>query len=749
LGGIFLIGTIFDYKEEGFDDINGLNTMMERIKTILLLQFGINMENIIIEESDISENNLNSIFDKFIEEFKDIYTLFDTFNFYKEEDFKSISLMFKKTIFLATYITICKLLSEEDKLLPIETLRKKFTHLKSSTKKELFTPNRTNTNSRIIFSKTERKPKQNNGKRDDYYVTTNIENYYLYHKILLKSQQIPHIKGERKLISQFCPRTRLFLVNEFKNIAPENLYKKIYHSKNINQLYNELIKYSKIYDKFINSLLDEHNKDLNIIIELLAVESIIPLNLLACLLNKLFEFEKSNIMNDNIKEALLSIINLPKTFLHTKHTVKNYFTEFDSNTIVNNGNINNTKHAVKNYFAAFNSNTIVNNGNINNSNNVSWHENFIKSIQIFSEILFPLISKSFFTFIFSIFRNKEDKIIATFDNKYNAKNNKDNENNEDDKTIITLKYIKKMLEGYLIKNKNIIFPPLTTTKKFNSIKKKFNDYPDYFSTCKNFILNFILNFIQESFDNYKKIDYHSFSLYRKISKNQNTKTYLSDKKIDILTKNIQFYLNNISSEDIKKNENNDMIEIIKKLQEKYHSMIKNNKNKNSNTENIIIKSCELTELIKKIIDQHNEKFKKYNFNENFENKESDTVNSITLLLKNLILIRNTIINSNALKFNHQKKINSLIYSTKINIINQYINYYISDIKDIKEKNIEYLTLSKNITREKIKEKNTKNSKNPKNNSDNSSNNSIITKQKKRKLKKSYSKKIRRFYRRNK
>lgn len=226
-----MIEAIWDYKKEDFDDINGLNTMMERIKTILLLQFGINMENIIIDDSDISENNLNSIFDKFIEEFKDIYTFFDTFNFYKKDNSIYISQMYKKTIFLATYITICKLLSEEKEPLPIEKLRKNFTYLKDSAGKELFTPNRTTANSQIIFSRIKREIKENKGKRENYYVAANVENYYLYHKILLESQQIPHIKGERKLISQFCPRTRLFLVNEFKNIAPENLYKKFITQK--------------------------------------------------------------------------------------------------------------------------------------------------------------------------------------------------------------------------------------------------------------------------------------------------------------------------------------------------------------------------------------------------------------------------------------------------------------------------------------------------------------------------------------
>ena len=181
--------------------------------------------------------------------------------------------------------------------------------------KELFTQNRTTDNSRIIFSGIKKEIKENKGKRENYYVATNVENCYLYHKILSKSQQIPHIKRERKLISQFCPRTRLFLVNEFKNIAPENLYKKIYSSKNINQLYNELIKYSEIYDKFINALLSEYNNDISIINELLAIESIMPFNLLTYLLNKLFELKETNVMDDNIEQALLHIVNLPKVFM--------------------------------------------------------------------------------------------------------------------------------------------------------------------------------------------------------------------------------------------------------------------------------------------------------------------------------------------------------------------------------------------------------------------------------------------------
>ncbi len=463
-------------------------------------------------------------------------------------------------------------------------------------------------------------------------------------------------------------------------------------------------------------MLSEYNNDISIINELLAIESIMPFNLLTYLLNKLFELKQANVMDDNIEKALLHIVSLPKVFIHINYTDRPNYID-------------------GNYFTVFNSDTILNNGNSTNSNSINWYENYIKSIQIFSEILFPLISKGFFTFIFSIFENREEKIVTAFDNK----------NSKDNKTIITLKHIKETLEKYLIENKNIIIPPNKTTDKFSRINEKFNEHPDYLDICRKFILNFIVNFTQESLDNYKKIDYNSFSLY----KNKNIKACLLDKRIDILTKRIQYYLDNISYDEIDECENNDMIEVIKILFEKYRSIIKNNNDKNKNSNIEIIKSYELTEIIKNIVNHHNEKFRKYNLNKKFENKESDNVNNVKLLLKNLISIRDSVIANNVLKFNHQSKINPLLYDRKMNIVNQYIDYYIFDINDIKKENTEYLnSIAKTIIRGKIKEKKVKDSKKSESKSIQAVDDTTTTKPKKRKFKKNYSKKTRRFYRRN-
>ena len=481
-----MIQKIFISNEENYSD---LLQSMDKVRNVLLMQFGIDLDDLIKTLKDEPKHSpKEDIVDKtLIGLRKYCYNIIDSFYFYnphnspQNEDTNNSKQIYDNALIKSTYSTLCYLL-DSDKLLSLNSIRKSIVKEDNKTAKEtnkekeeyepVFSSGRTSYHGQRIFNKSYKI------KKKDKSLHPYEPDKYLYDMIIPKSEKRKHNSGEPKKLSKFANIASFCILCNFDRIKPERLFMKLIKSNTIDDFCDILKNYTDEYNKIMEIIYQQYiiGKDVCVINDFLVLETIIPIRLIYSTLSFIeeinFLFYYNTTTPTNLVNALTRTIEVPVSY---------NIMDLYNNSL--NGLAENNIYLKYDHI---NSSIPDDIPVIDQERLNIWSNNLEKSISMFSNITYPLISKAFFT-IFKVH----------FD---------DNENNIENTLIEVKNKLEKKIAPditprKLAYEKAIYRFRLVDSETFRDMKK-----------IVLFILYYTVNLSEKRL--YKNIDEHTFSLSR-------------------------------------------------------------------------------------------------------------------------------------------------------------------------------------------------------------------------------------------
>ena len=296
----------------------------------------------------------------------------------------------------SAYSTLCYLL-DYDKLLSLDSIRKSILNNKE---KPVFSPSRTSYYGQRIFNQT-------------YVDKDGVYPYepdkYLYNMIIPEPEIRIHQSNEPKKLSNFANTTAFCILCNFSKIAPSSLFKNIINTNNLDEFCDVLSNYTSEYNKIMDTIYQQYEtrKDPSIINDFIALETIIPIRLVYTSINLIDQirgifYYKITTTTDLIR-ALTVAVESPVFY-----NIMDFYCNAINGLSTNNIYLN---------YDYINSSIPEDIPTMDQERITIWSSNLEKSISMFSNITFPLVSKAFFTILFKVYFNgNEDNIKDTLMN---------------------------------------------------------------------------------------------------------------------------------------------------------------------------------------------------------------------------------------------------------------------------------------------------------------------------------------------
>lgn len=392
-----MIQKIFDIENEGCNSINDIESIMNTYIEIIFLQFGISVEdtansviNNISFKDTIPLEEIKIILDTIRDDFKEISDIFyfeevPLFNYFQMSDEKNIEEKnkcfssieaYNYSLILSVYVTVCSMLNFK-KTVSVESVRMELNSYetisfpKSSTSKnfEKFRENE--------FSQ------ENNDKYSDFYLYKNIA-------AVCKKQ------NKKFALPKFLDKTFFCLLYYFKKISPEILLKEVNESKNFKTLKAALSKYFEQYSKIFNIIYDSYKysgRDSYLLNDILALKTILPIHILNKNIHEFNNIRQSYELTDTLINSLASAMLLPVTYNYHDY-IRNSLSALENCCTTLKYDIAYNKYQ-DNFYTPTGAERLN-----------EWAKNLNRSIILFSDIVYPVISKAFFTVMYKMCRKQ-------------------------------------------------------------------------------------------------------------------------------------------------------------------------------------------------------------------------------------------------------------------------------------------------------------------------------------------------------